>query len=297
MKSLAPIVLFSYNRLDTLKKTIESLEKNYLSKESILIIYSDAAKSIDDKDAVAKVRSYLYSIKGFKSITIREANENKGLAKSIISGVSEVLEEHETVIVLEDDLVSTSNFLNYMNQALIFYNNYDQVFSIAGFSIPIKSDSKFDNYFTQRSNSTGWGIWKNRWSKIDWSVSDYDEFRSNTKLRNNFNKMGSDMSDMLDRQMQGKINSWAIRWCYHQFKYNLFSVHSLVSKIDNVGFTIDATNTNETYNRFQTKLDDGIKTNFIFSEDVGLDSKIIKQFIKPFSIISRIKYKIINLFQ
>lgn len=292
----APIILFTYKRLDTLKQTVNTLQDNYLALESDLYIFSDAAKGEKDFDGVTSVRTYLKSVAGFKSITIYESSVNKGLANSIIGGVSQILENHETVIVLEDDLVSSPNFLNYMNQALNFYRNYDKVFSIAGFSIPIKSNSKFDNYFTHRSNSTGWAIWKDRWSKIDWNVSDYGEFKSNTKLRRIFNKMGSDMSDMLDRQMQGNINSWAIRWCYHQFKYSLFSAHAHVSKIDNVGFTPDASNTTETYNRFQTKLDNGEKTNFLFSEDIRLDPKIIRQFTKPFSIISRIKYKVINLF-
>jgi hypothetical protein len=102
---------------------------------------------------------------------------------------------------------------------------------------------------------------------------------------------------MLDRQMQGKINSWAIRWCYHQFKSNLFSVHPLVSKIENVGFnSSDATNTKEKFNRYQTKLDNGEKTDFLFSENIILEPEIIQQFIMPFSIKTRIKYKILNLF-
>lgn len=104
------------------------------------------------------------------------------------------------------------------------------------------------------------------------------------------------MSQMLDRQMNEKINSWAIRWCYHQFKRNLYSVHPVVSKIENVGFnSSDATNTKERFNRYQTKLDNGEKIVFLFSKDFRLDSKIIQQFTKPFSLKNRIKYKIINL--
>ncbi|MDY0986382.1 sugar transferase [Flavobacterium sp. CFBP9031] len=297
MNNFSPVVLFAYKRLGTLQKTVQSLQKNYLAEKSDLYIFSDEAKTSLDKTAVTAVRKYLHSINGFKSITIYEASINKGLANSIRDGVSQVLKTHETVIVLEDDLVSSANFLNFMNEALLFYKDESKVFSIAGFSMPIKVNTEFDNYFTQRSSSTGWATWRNRWLKIDWNVSDYNEFKENRKARNNFNKMGSDMSNMLDRQMQGKINSWAIRWCYHQFKYDLFSAHAFVSKIENVGFTKDASNTTETYNRFQTILDSGLKTNFLFSSDIRLDPKIIKQFTKPFSILSRIKYKVINLFQ
>jgi hypothetical protein len=108
--------------------------------------------------------------------------------------------------------------------------------------------------------------------------------------------MGSDMSQMLDRQMQGKLDSWAIRWCYHQYKYDLFSAHPMVSKISNIGFnSLDATNTTEKFNRYKTKLDQSNKTSFQFSNDICLEDKIINQFIKPFTILSRLKYKIIHL--
>lgn len=298
MTSLAPIVLFTYKRLDTLKLTVAALKKNKLASESDLFVFSDAAKTENDKQAIAEVRSFLKSITGFKSVSINEATQNKGLAKSIINGVSKVLEDYDKVIVLEDDLVSSPNFLNYMNAALGYYKEENKVFSIAGFSIPIKRVSaESDVYFTSRSSSWGWATWKNRWESIDWEVKDYPEFKRNRQLRRGFNKMGSDMSQMLDRQMQGKINSWAIRWCYHQFKHDLFSVHPFVSKIENVGFNSpDASNTKEKFNRYQTKLDTGFERKFQFTKAICLDSGIIRQFIKPFSIATRVKYKILNSF-
>jgi hypothetical protein len=269
---LAPIILFTYKRLDTLKLTVEALQKNYLASKSDLIIFSDAAKGDKDSKAVKDVRDYLKSIEGFNSIKIYESKENKGLANSIIKGVSQVLETHDSVIVLEDDLVSSPNFLNFMNDSLNFYVDNPQILSIAGFSIPIKTNSVFDVYFTHRSSSWGWATWKNRWEIIDWEVTDYNSFKKNKTQRNDFNKMGSDMVSMLDRQMEGKINSWAIRWCYHQFKNKMYSVHPFESKIDNVGFSPEASNTKEKYNRYKTILDIGTKTHFNFSQDTLLDS-------------------------
>lgn len=297
MSELAPIVLFTYKRLDTLKKTVETLQQNHLAGKSNLFVFSDAARGEQDAEAVCNVRNYIKSICGFKTVTIFESQFNKGLASSIIEGVSEILKIHETVIVLEDDLVSSSNFLSYMNQALHFYKNEGKVFSIAGYSLPIHNDeSELDVYFTSRSSSWGWATWKDRWVTIDWEVKDYPAFKKNNLLRRDFNKMGSDLSQMLDRQMQGKINSWAIRWCYHQFKSGLLSVHPFMSKIENVGFNSpDASNTKERFNRYQTKLDKGEKIEFLFSKEFCLDSEIIQEFTKPFSIQNRIKYKIINL--
>lgn len=294
--TLAPIVLFTYKRLDTLKQTLEALLSNSLASASDLVIYSDGTKGTNDDVVISEVRAYLKTITGFRTITIHESPTNKGLANSIIEGVTEVINQYGKVIVLEDDLVCSPNFLNFMNDALDFYEYEAKIFSITGFSIPIKNTkSDSDVYFTLRSSSWGWATWENRWKSIDWEVKDYLEFKKNKTLRSNFDKMGSDKSQMLDRQMKGKINSWAIRWSYHQFKNDLFSVHPFVSKIVNIGFNSSkATNTKEKFNRYETKLDVENKVEFKFSKEYQLDPKIIRQFIKPYSIVSRIKYKIIN---
>lgn len=294
--SLAPIVLFSYKRLDTLKQTVTALQYNYLASKSDLIIYSDGPKNEIDSIAVNEVRNYLETVNGFKSVRIVASFNNKGLANSIIEGVTEVLKKHEKVIVLEDDLVSSPNFLDYMNDALFFYQDDLRVFSISGFSIPIKSNETFGVYFTKRASSWGWATWQYQWANIDWEVKDYEKFKFNFRRRYEFNKMGSDLSGMLDKQMRGKLNSWAIRWCYHQFKYDLFSVHPIISKISNIGFSIEASNTKEKYSRYTTELDNRNLVDFKFNKQVKMNKDFINQFIKPFSILTRIKYKLINKF-
>ncbi|HEY4831020.1 MAG TPA: glycosyltransferase, partial [Waddliaceae bacterium] len=111
---IAPIVLFVYNRLETVKKTIESLQMNTLAKESELYIFSDGPKNPDDKIQVDLVREYLKTIRGFKNITIDESPKNSGLAISIIHGVTEIVEKFNKVIVLEDDLITSPYFLQFM---------------------------------------------------------------------------------------------------------------------------------------------------------------------------------------
>lgn len=185
MKNLAPIVLFTYKRLNTLKQTIESLQQNYLATESDLYIFSDAAKGIEDKESVDSVRNYIKTIKGFKSVTITESEVNKGLATSIIEGVSQILKTHETVIVLEDDLVSTNNFLDFMNESLTKYEDETAIFSISGFSFNLNLEKKYfyDVYFLNRGWSWGWATWRDRWEKVDWKIKDYSEFIKNKKAQ------------------------------------------------------------------------------------------------------------------
>lgn len=291
--SYAPILLFVYKRLDTLKQTIAALQQNELAKESDLFIFSDAAKKTEDIAIIDEVRNFIHTIGVFKSVTIHAADKNKGLATSIISGVTQMINQYDKVIVLEDDLVTSSNFLSFMNKALEFYERNEKVFSIAGYSAIIKNPMK-DVYFTYRGSSWGWATWKNRWNEVDWDMGGYEKFRSNPSFKRDFNKMGSDMYKMLEDQVAGRINSWAIRWTYHQFLVQKLTVFPSVSKIQNIGTGEGATHTRDSFNRFKTVLDTSDKTDFDFDEEVKLDNHYLKHFLKQYSITTRIKYKILN---
>lgn len=286
---LAPIALFTYNRLEETKQTILALQNNYLAKDSELFMFSDGPKNKASSDKIQAVRDYLKNIKGFKSVTIYESDLNKGLAKSIIEGVSRVLENSDRVIVMEDDLVSTPNFLDFMNQALDFYKEDRAVFSISGYTLNLPSlkNAKNDFYFGYRASSWGWGIWKDRWLPIDWEVKDYSTFVKDKKGVTNFKRGGSDMPRMLKNQMIGKIDSWAIRFCYHQFKENLMTVFPKTSKIKSIGFSEEATHTSGT-KRFITPIDTELKRNFAFSIFIEIDKKLIKEFSSFFSVKNRI---------
>ncbi|MGX9418448.1 glycosyltransferase [Vibrio sp. WJH972] len=294
---LAPICLFVYNRLHETKETINALSHNAGALESELFIFSDAAKNEKAKEAVNSVRQYIRNIKGFKNVTVIERTENFGLAKSIICGVSNIVEQYDKVIVLEDDLITSKNFLAYMNQALSFYQASPKVWSISGFSFPIKyQDSyQFDNAFGLRASSWGWATWKDRWDLVDWDVSDYQQFSKDRKARKAFNRGGSDMCKMLHDQRIGKINSWAIRFCYAQFKQQAYDVLPVESKILNIGFSVDASHTAGMEARFSSNLDQSGKTNFVFDPSIAVDENVLKQFRKPLSLYTRVMTKITRL--
>jgi hypothetical protein len=296
MIALAPIVLFTYLRLDTLKETVRALAANSLAIESDLIIYSDGAKTREDQIIIESIRSYLKTITGFKSVVIHESITNQGLAKSIIDGVSAVMLQYHKAIVLEDDLIASTNFLEYMNQALNYYQYNAQILSIAGYSPIIKGLNDNDIYYTQRASSWGWACWEDRWPKIDWQARSYQSFAKDSYAKSRFNQMGSDMTLMMKRQMKGTINSWAIRFCYHQFQNNLYSVHPAISKIQNIGFAEkNATNTVHKYNRFQSQFDVSNNEVFNFDTAIQLDKSIIQQFVRDNSIKMRILNKLLNL--
>jgi hypothetical protein len=291
---LSPICLFTYKRLDTLKQTIESLKNNIEANNSELFIFSDAPKSKQDEEKIYQVREYIKTIIGFKEITIIEREQNQGLAKSIIEGVTEVINQYEKVIVLEDDLITSPNFLSFMNSALDYYESNNRIFSIAGYTPPIKNPND-DVYFILRASSWGWATWKNRWENIKWDLtSDYELFKKNKSQKKAFDRMGSDLCKMLHNQMTGKINSWAIRWCYNQFLVQQYTVFPTSSKVINIGTDSLATHTKDRFNRFATNVDDTCNIDFKFISDIQLDNYYLKQFLKQYAISTRIKYKVLN---
>lgn len=286
--SYSPVLLFCYNRKLVLEKTVASLIKNVGAEKTDLYIFSDGPKNPEDVTIISELREYLKSITGFKSTTILESEINNGLAKSIINGVSKILEIHDSVIVLEDDLLTSKNFLGYMNQCLELYKNKSRVFSISGYSPPIKRSKNYtyDAYFFPRNSSHGWATWNNRWKEVNWEVPDFESFIKNKSERAKFNIGGSDLSRMLQRQMEGKVNSWSIRFCYHQYKTGTYTVYPVISKIQNIGFGPGATHTN-TYNRYHTPIDMRENLHFELPEDVILDENFIGKFREFYSLKSR----------
>lgn len=296
-KTYAPICLFTFNRIGVLKKTVEALKANYLASKSILYIFSDGPRSNEEFTKVMEVRDFLKSINGFEKIIIKESRNNMGLAHSIISGVSNVIKKHEKVIVLEDDLVTTSNFLDFMNQALDFYIADDSVFSISGYSLNLKSlkNHKKDFYFGKRASSWGWATWKKDWLSVDWEVKMFTNFKKSKQLKRAFNNGGSDMTSMLNAQMKGKIDSWAIRFCFQQFLNQQACVFPTISKVQSLGFSKEATHTTGS-TKFITILDKSQRRKFIFEKFNEYDFIILKDFKRKFSFTQRVLDRIIKIF-
>lgn len=241
--SLSPIVLFVYNRIEHTRKTIDALKKNFLAEESELIIYSDGPKNEINEKQIIDLRQYLKSIKGFKNIVIIERKENIGLSKSIINGVSEVLDKYGKVIVLEDDLVSSPYFLKYMNESLDLYENNQDVISIHGYIYPVKSDLP-ETFFLKGADCWGWGTWKRGWEIFNPDAGFLKKELKERKLIKEFDFYGGyPYYQMLTNQIKGKVNSWAIMWYASAFLKNKLTLYPGKTLINHIGNDGSGTNT------------------------------------------------------
>ncbi|MCQ2319869.1 MAG: glycosyltransferase family 2 protein [Bacteroidales bacterium] len=239
---LAPIVLFVYNRPYHTQQTIDYLAKNELAINSLLFVFADGPKenaSFEQLKKIQEVREIIHNITGFKGVFIEESDYNKGLANSVINGVSKVIDEYGKVIVVEDDIVSNRFFLRYMNEALEKYANHKELYCVGGanyqFQIPKSYRKNHDTYIVHRAETWGWGTWKRCWHDVDWNVSDFGVFEKSRREVRRFKRGGSDLFPMLQAQLNGEIDSWGIRWDYHLYKHNACCIRPCKSFVKNIG--------------------------------------------------------------
>ena len=240
MSNLSPIILFTYNRPEHTRITLEHLQRNKLADLSILYIFCDGAKdgaSSAQLDRIAKVKQVVRSKRWTKEVHIIESSENKGLARNVIEGVTEIVNRYGKAIVIEDDLVLSRGFLSYMNRALDKYKDEDKVKQVSGFLFPIDIEENNEAFFLPLTNTIGWGTWQRAWSEIDLTAPGYEKLKTDRALRRRFNLDGSyDYSNMLLKQMKDEnFGSWAILYWWHVFNQGglvLFPDYPLVQHND-----------------------------------------------------------------
>jgi len=239
-----PVILFAYNRPYHTLKTLAALKQNELSEKSELFIYCDGPKenaSSENLKAIDNVRRIVRLDKWCRKINIIESQSNKGLAESIIEGVTEIINKFGRVIVLEDDMVTSKYFLRYMNEALDKYENEKGVMSVSGYMYPIK-DKVPDTFFIKYADCWGWGTWKRGWEVLNNDSGDLLNQIREKKLSYEFDFDGTfHYTKMLEQQAEGKIDSWAIRWYASVFLKNGLALLPGRSLVKNIG--LDATGT------------------------------------------------------
>lgn len=288
----APIALFTYNRLTETRETLEALKLNDRAKDSDLFIFSDGPKNEAGREAVQQVRDSLKTVDGFKSVSLIESAENKGLARSVIDGVSRVLNEYDRVIVLEDDLITAPNFLTYMNEALDFYRHEQRVQSISAYSL-LLHDRSSGYYFQTRPASWGWGSWKDRWeAEIFDKKKIQAEVKTNPALLKQFAKWcGNDSSRMLLDSLSGKNDSWYVRWTYNHYKTQRYALYPARSFVTNIGHHENATHCKGINTYVSKPVDPGLSS-FDFPLFQPPDQSTSRQFLNYFKRSYKLTFRI-----
>lgn len=275
---LAPIALFVYNRADHANRIIASLKSNFLSANSEIYIFSDAAKYPGDEKKVAEVRRIIRLVEGFSAIHIIERSENYGVAKSITDGVSSLCKSHGRVIVVEDDLILSREFLKFMNYSLDLYQRNDDIFQVSGYMFPIDVSTSKSVIFLPLISCWGWGVWDRSWRLLDADMNMLPSLERDVRLKNKFNFNDTyPYYSMAVKQKKHEIDSWGIAWYLTVFMRNglvLYPPHSLV---ENVG--VDSSGTHgRGHSELQARVNEATMDGFIFptTEMIGFDEKSMR---------------------
>jgi hypothetical protein len=235
----APIAIFTFNRPRHTECLIKSLVKCPEFQLSRVYVFTDGPRNSADLDSTNQVSVIIEQFKKCNANVIHiRRDKNIGLAKSVISGVSDVLLDNGRVIVLEDDLIVHRGFLTYMNQMLERLKNSEQVMSISGHALNIKFPEHYRNmvYLNPRSSSWGWGTWLVKWQLVDWQVTRFNELLISKESRQRFSLGGDDLYGMLEDRIKGRNSSWSIVFDFAHFENKMFCAYPQYTYIINQGF-------------------------------------------------------------
>lgn len=292
---VAPLVIFTYNRLDSLKILWDSLmECENLGNRCIYIFHDGLKHNVlqPEREKWLNVYSWLKKLSILPNVQIRFSEINKGLANSIHTGITDILKSNNSVIVLEDDLILAKSFLTYMDSALVAYKDRKNIYSISGYS-HFKSEEFLaktsDVFLFPRPNSWGWATWSDRWERFKLNEFDGSELTNYQRLKL-FQKGGIDLPWMLRNQIKSKIDSWAIQWTWFQFNNSGYTVYPICSKVQNIGFGEDATHTSNLKGAQGEICERALN----LPPDLQIDSNFIQLYRKKFKLgyLTRVK----NLF-
>lgn len=234
--ALAPIALFVFRRPEHARKTIESLLGNPEAARSEIVVFSDGPRGERDVEAVRETRAIVRAA-GIPNLRLVEREQNMGLARSIVAGVTELCESHGAVIVLEDDLLLSPTFLEFMNTSLERYRDDPRVFAVSGYTFPIEPPGGADAFFLPFTNSCGWATWARAWRHLTTAESVLATLAGDKARRRRFDLDGAyPFWAMLRAQLDGRIDSWGIRWYGSVFLRDGLVLYPSRSLVANIGF-------------------------------------------------------------
>ena len=287
----SPIALFSFKRPYHTSQSIKALAENKESINSDLFVFIDGPKSASQIHLLDYVENVALTYKNsFKTLSIIRSDINLGVARSQRSGVTKILKDYESVIVLEDDIIVSPYFLNYINRSLDLYKNNEKIWHINGFCYPIE-------YNLQECFFSRWGTWRDRWFKFINDPLYHDPYYLkaiySNKMKSQFN-LSSKINfywSQIELNLDGKV-TWAIFWYSYIFLNKGLCLTPNISFTKNIGH--DGSGVHCSENKKLQNLPINLTTINKFPKNIIEDPIALKMFIKYFERKQNFFYKVIN---
>lgn len=294
---LAPVILFGFNRARHIEEVVRALSNNTIADKSDLFVFIDKPEIGDisnierQREVVSFFEREMPFLKScFKNVNVIEATKHKGCRNSIVDAVNEIIHIYGKAIMVEDDILTSPDFLELMNDMLDYYQEDKRVFTVGGYSEPLKSLVTYDKdvYALYRATSWGWATWSDRFDMIDFKLGK-DALNDKDTMKR-LKRGGADLPGLLKNELLGLSDAWDVQLAYAHAKYDKISVVPTISRVYNIGLDNSGTHCTDgtTQSRKQQKLREC--THYMI-EKVDVNPLIAKEFyrIHSYDFIGKIK--------
>lgn len=170
MGSELAIVVPVFNRVDCLRRLLDSLDNADYDEDRISLVFSLEHNTDPSVKNFVIAYSWQYGDK-----IIRENASAEGLKNHILD-LGKLFETYLMLLVLEDDLEVSPFFWKYAKKAAKFYQNEEEVFGVSLYAYQVK-ESDFSSfrplyqnnaacYFMQLAGSWGQVWYRDKWAKF-----------------------------------------------------------------------------------------------------------------------------------
>lgn len=282
MNKNAPVVIYTYTRIDHLKKTIAALQANHLASKTDIFVVSDGPKDEIAKKLVSNLRNYVDSIDGFNAVNRIYREKNIGVFQSVLMAERPIISDYGKLITIEDDIVTSANFLDFINAGLDYYESSDEVYTVSGYCHPINlpENTEFDSWKSPWFCPWGYGIMKKKYDMIDVEINPLKEIEKMQIKYQFLKKHGEFFLGSLESDARGLTVVADARVCAQMLLMGLSSVMPTKSKVLNIGLDGSGVNCALT-NKYDVELDNGIQRKFVFTPDtLDVSRDEVKQYLR-----------------
>ena len=242
-----PVLLIFFNRPDTFAQVFEKVRR---ARPRTLILAQDGPRNAQDQTGIDACRRIAESVDWECNITRLYSEVNLGCGVRPQSAITYALEQHEQVIILEDDCVPADSFFPYCEELLARYANDDRIAYISGLNHFETWDcGEYDYFFSRAAAIWGWATWRRAWCRFyDYSAQGIHDPYLRKLYRQ---QIGS--SAIYERRVESlmkaneavttgeKLSYWDTQWGFAQFTQNILAIVPRVNLISNIGIGANST--------------------------------------------------------
>lgn len=254
---LTPILLVTFNRLDTTKIVFDSIRQ---VKPSRLYISSDGPRNFiaDEKSRIIEIRQWLIQNIDWKcDLKTLFRDKNLGCKYGVATAIDWFFESEEYGIVLEDDTVPNLDFFYFQEHCLLKYKHEPKVMMITGTNFLDKVSSKtYPYFFSNYSAIWGWGTWRSAWKLYDREMSSFDEQRLQEILnqKRTSNYIVRTLINQFRVANNPSLDTWDYQWMFSCIFHNGLCITPRVNLVQNIGVIGSHTQTKNNYHFRKTGL-------------------------------------------